>query len=476
MSLAPVKRKKTFIVRNAKAIIGVICLVLVLPVLIVARSSVVTLFSQAATYPANIVVDASQSQATLKRPWEGLSQGGESETNGTLLSLAPVTSQIKILSPRYIRIDHVFDRPYESRVQEIAASGALPFIALSYFPPDVASSDIGSVSSWPAWQEHVTKLIEHVSGRNGLNLSGVYYEVWNEPDGEGFGNFNIGTGKDYFTLYQKTVAAALSAQNVNDFKIGGPALADLRRCTDGLLFVCNKFWLDQFLNLAASSKTRLDFISWHRYSTKISDFDEDVNFINSQYTKYNTLAPAEKIITEWGSDPAPSPIHNTIFDAAHLVAASKAFLGHTDLSTKFEIRDGPNANGNGWGILTYAGEKKPAFAALELLNKMRSERVLLSGEGSYVTGFASRDSGGLSVVLVNYDSASSYTEQVPVKIINLYPGRYRLTKYEINSAYPLGHDETSTETLPKGVYATQETMLPNSIVLYDFQLTGLLNN
>lgn len=460
---------------NLKAIISIVLLLIALPILFLVGQNVVTLLTKAAPILANIEVDVLRSQAALERPWEGLSQGGETESNGALVSLAPVQKQIKSLAPRYIRLDHVLERPYEARVKEVISAGAIPFISLSYFPPDVADRDIGTVHNWAAWQKHVRNLVENVSGRNKMNVSGVYYEIWNEPDGEGFGGYSIGEDKDYFILYEKTLEAIRSAKNVNDFKVGGPALADLRRCTNiRLLFTCDEFWLDRFLGLVAKSNSRLDFISWHRYSTKMSDYNEDVNFINDLYNKHSSLPPAEKIISEWGSVPQRSPIHNTVFDAAHLVAAARTFIGHADMSTKFEIRDGPTSENQGWGILTYGGAPKPTYAALKLLNKLRTDRVLLSGEGNYVTGIASRDSAGTTVVLVNYDAASSYTEIVPVKIINLTPGTYRLTKTQISSIHPLGRDEVSEVSLEDGQFFTQTTMLPNSIVSFDLQLVGFL--
>ncbi|OGG19799.1 hypothetical protein A2721_01345 [Candidatus Gottesmanbacteria bacterium RIFCSPHIGHO2_01_FULL_47_48] len=434
---------------------------------------IVHLLSQAAPIPANIVVDVASSKGKLEHPWAALSQGGESESNGSLVSLSPVTSQIKALSPKYIRLDHVFDRPYENRVREILAAGAVPFISLSYFPADVANRDVGTVNNWSAWERHVRDLVENVSGRDHLNVSGVYYEVWNEPDGPGFGAFDIGRGKDYFELYEHTLAGVNQAINVNDFKVGGPALADLRRCNNGLLFVCQTFWLDDFFRLVASRHARLDFISWHRYSPRLSDYNEDVNFITALYTKHATLPPAEKIITEWGSTPERNPVHNSVLDAAHLVAAARTFVGFVDLATKFEVRDGPESGRGGWGILYYNGQPKPSYHALRLLNMLRSERVLLSGEGTNVTGIASRDSSGATVILINYDQRNSHIETVPVSIINLPPGRYRLTKHVLNSSSPQGKEKIDTFASFKGTYTTSEIMLPNSVVVYDLQLVGL---
>lgn len=467
------------ITKFVKSRIGILLiLILVVPLTVLAGSRVVNLFSSASVIPANIVVDAQKSQADLQRPWEGLSQGGEQEVPGQLVSLAPAATQVKALGTRFVRIDHVLEEPFNNtvraRILEIQNSGATPFIALSYFPSDVATSQIGTPTNYPRWQKKVKDLVELVSGKNNMNITGVYYEVWNEPDGENFGGFNVGRGKDYFELYKQSVAGARAAENVNDFKIGGPALADLRRCDNGLIFVCQTYWLDQFLNLVSANNTRLDFISWHRYSTKLDDYREDVNFINDLYNKYSTLPQAEKIITEWGSVPERSPIHNTVFDAAHLVAATRTFIGHVDMTTKFEIRDGPDSEDKGWGILYHNGAPKPTYAALLLLSKLRAEKLLISGEGSNVIGIASRDSSGVSVILANFDRSSTHTELVPVKISNMTPGAYRVTKTVINSKYPLGKVEVALSTFAKGNFVTSETMLPNSVVFYDFQLIRLL--
>ncbi len=465
--------------KTLKKILVVIALVLLVPLTAYASSRVVNLFSSASSTPADIIVDVQKSQANLERPWQGLSQGGEQEVPGQLVSLAPTAGKVKNLGTKYVRIDHVLEEPFNntvrSRVQEIVDSGATPFIALSYFPSDVAGSNVGTPTNYAAWRAKVKNLIEEVSGKDKMNIQNVYYEVWNEPDGENFGAFNIGRGKDYFELYKQTVDAANSAQNVNNFKIGGPALADLRRCENGLIFICQKFWLDKFLELVDLNKTRLDFISWHRYSTNIDDYKEDVNFINDLYTHYQTLPPAEKIITEWGSVPQRSPIHNTVFDAAHLVAAARTFIGHVDLATKFEVRDGPDSGDQGWGILYHGGAEKPTYHALEMLNKLRSEKLLVSGEGSNVTGIASRDSSGVTLILSNYDRSSGHAELVPIKIVNLVPGTYEVTKDVLNSNFPNGKETKTTSTFINGTFQTEEAMTPNSIVLYDLKLTELLS-
>lgn len=466
--------RHNFFIGNLKIILGLILAVLLIPVLIFAGQKTVTFLSKATEIPADIVVDVTNSQGELPRPWEGLSQGGEQEQPGTLVSLSPVSASIKALGTKYIRVDHVLEDAFypnlRNKITEITSSGAIPFISLSYFPSGVADSDVGTPTNWDLWQTKVKSLVETVSGQNGMNISGVYYEVWNEPDGPGFGNFNVGEGKDYYTLYKNTLTAILSAQNVNSFKVGGPSLADLRRCVGGGLFTCQTFWLDKFLELVSRDQLRMDFISWHRYSLRMSDYKEDVNFILDLYNKYPNLPPAQKIITEWGSDPARSPIHNTVFDAAHLVAAARTFLGYVDMTTKFEVRDGPDNPDKGWGILYHNGNKKPTYEALRLLNGLRRDRVMISGEGTFVTGIGSRDNSGVTVILSNYDRSGANTETVPIKITGLNAGRYRLTQNTINDVYPLGHQETFEVVTADGVWTSSQIMSGNSIVWYNFQL------
>ena len=468
--------KRNFFIGNLKVILGLVLAVLLIPVVLIAGQKTVIFLSKASAISANIVVDVTSSQGELPRPWEGLSQGGEQEQPGTLVSLSPVSAIVKALGIKYIRVDHVLEDAFypnlRNRIMEITSSGAIPFISLSYFPSGVADSDIGTPTNWVLWQAKVKNLVETVSGRNGMNIAGVYYEVWNEPDGPGFGNFSVGQGKDYFTLYKNTVQAVTAAQNINSFKIGGPSLADLRRCVGGGLFTCQTFWLDKFLELVSRDRLRLDFISWHRYSLRMSDYKEDVNFIMEISKKYPNLPSTQKIITEWGSDPARSPIHNTVFDAAHLVASARTFIGHVDITTKFEVRDGPDNQDKGWGILYYNGAKKPTFEAIKLLGGLRRDRLLISGEGTYVTGIGSRDNSGVTIILSNYDRSGANTESVPVKVMGLNAGKYRLTKNTINSVYPLGHEETFEIVTADGVWISNELMSTNSIVRYDFQLIG----
>jgi beta-xylosidase len=402
-------------------------------------------WQQASGQPANIVVDTEAILGPMPQPWRALAQGGEEEEP----MLSSVVSEIKQLKPKYIRIDHVFDSynlvsgsknggvtydftQLDQTVNDILATGALPFFSLSYMPPAISKDgQVASVpENWSDWSTLVKTFIEHYSGKNNRNLSNVYYEVWNEPDL--FGNwkirgcrlweFNCDPEKDYRLLYLHSILGARQAQNTNSFHLGGPA-------TTGFY----PAWTEGLFKWVETKGLRLDFISWHRYHPDSNQYRQDLEGLERLIEKHPHFLGIEKIISEWGSDPENSINHDTIYDAAHSVAVIRTLMARVDLAFNFEIKDGPDPAGRKywgrWGLLTHQNfgkEKKPRYFALDYLNQVGQERLSLAGEGTWVKGIAGKDKDSLQVLLVNYDPQASHQETVPIKFINLTPGDYLL--------------------------------------------------
>src|SRR5260221_8671778 len=190
-------------------------------------------FGQASGEPANLVIDTQAILGPLPRPWRNLAQGGEQFD----WRMTPILGQVKALHPQYIRLDHIYDfydivhgspgnitfdfSKFDAILDDVQASGAKPYIALSYMPPAISSGDIlAKPVNWSDWQLVVQKTIEHVSGTR--HTPDVYYEVWNEPDL--FGNWHYYGAKNYLTLYEYAARGAANARGVQPFKIGGPAI------------------------------------------------------------------------------------------------------------------------------------------------------------------------------------------------------------------------------------------------------------
>lgn len=431
----------------------------------------VRFFSKAKGIPANILVDPSINLGPLIPIWQVLAQGGEEK-----YPFDHIIQDITALKPKYIRIDHLYDfynvvkkengklifhwKQLDKIVNQILQTGALPFFSLSYMPPAIAQN--GDITAppvnWNDWSVVVQETIQHYSGKDQGNLTNVIYEVWNEPDL--FGKWKIGGKSDYRLLYKYAVIGATQAQNTNSFKIGGPAIT-----------APYKTWVDGFLEFIVENDLRLDFYSWHRYSLQPEKFLEDINKIDTWLFK-NAGLTLEKYLTEWGSLSENSPLHDTDFDAAHLVATVRQLLQRTDFAFIFEIKDGLSPSKEKywgrWGILTHEGagpiEKKPKYYALELLNKMTGNRINLEGEGTWVSGFAAKDSNTIKIILSNLDFAGQHFETVPLTIINLENGNYFCQESPLK-----GMGKTSTETVSSGTLKKDLLLSPNNIVVVELR-------
>lgn len=456
--------------KQSFSLISLLILLLILPFLVILVQKTIQYLSRAQGNLADIKIDTQEILGSMPRPWQALGQGGEEQ--GRMLQ--PVISQLSELSPKYIRIDHIFNRynlvsrqkdgnlafdfsDLDQTVDDILNCGALPFFSLSYIP-ETLSID-GSITSppknWPEWSLAVQKVIEHYSGKNQRNLSDIYYEVFNEPDL--FGNWKISGEPSYLTLYYHAVSGAQKAENVSRFFIGGPGVT-----------APYPNWIRGFLKHADDNNLRIDFLSWHRYSTTPLLFSEDadnVDLILSSFPKFSNLP---KIITEFGFDSENNPAHDTNLSAAHLITVIREILEKIDLAFTFEARDGYDPQGKEhwgrWGVLTYSGTKKPRFFALSLLNKMGRHRIKVRGEGTWVKVLASKELNKIRALLVNFDLQNNHNETVPITFLNLESGIYRLNQESLS-----GEILTTNEVVTQGILKKQLYLAPNEIIFLELE-------
>jgi len=449
-----------------------VLLLITLPFLGKASQTVQQLYTRATGTKANITIDIERKLGSINQSWNSYAQGGEESVN----MIAPVVSQVQELSPQYIRIDHLYDRnsivnrdgsgnltydfsTLDEMVRSILQTGATPFFALSYMPPAISEGDIiDKPRDWNEWQQVVRRTIEHYSGRNELNISDVYYEVWNEPDL--FGNWRYYGDKNYLTLYTYASIGAQNAQNTNSFKFGGPATTQLY-----------KNWITTLVKHVTNNDLRLDFISWHRYDLDPIKFNEDAADLNNWLKDFPEYADLPKVISEWGFDPEINGGYDTNFAAAHAVASARQMLDFYDINFAFEIVDGPDPANQTfwgrWGLLTHPTKesiKKPRFGAFKMLNQITGTRLYVDGEGTWTTAIASIDKDlNIRVMLVNYDRYSKNIEPVPLTLTNMENGTYELIRQRLG-------EKTSSQKImiDNNTYSTEVIMLKNSVTLFQF--------
>jgi uncharacterized integral membrane protein len=455
-------------------------------------------FSQASGDPAHIIIDTQELWGETTYPWQNLAQGGESPD----WQLGPVVDKTKALQPQYIRIDHIYDfydivqgspgnlsfdfSGLDPILTDILATGAKPYIALTYMPDTIATGDIVSKPQrWQDWQLTVQKTIEHISGTRGIN--DVYYEVWNEPDL--FGGWKYYGDKNYLTLYSYSIMGAQQAKTragVKSFKIGGPAITALYRN-----------WFHALAKHALQNNLQYDFFSWHRYDHDVDVFAQDIQQATSWKLRYPALAGDnfELHITEWGPDSENHTAYDTKYGAAHAAAAGIYMANRLDKAFVFEIQDGKDANGSQywgrWGLLThqdFGSTIKPRYNVLKLMNRLRGQRLGLSGQGSWVKAMATGQVAGtkqankpagsqlgelanqdepgvkimdpIMVLLANFDQYGQHSEAVPITFENIEPG-----DYEFTLEYLSGRTQVQPIATTAAKLGTVVSMPPNSVML-----------
>lgn len=444
-------------------------IVISLPVALYLVGRATNFFGRAFGTPANLVIDAGTSYSDTPGIWRNLAQGGEEKGR----TLAPVLDKVKALRPTYIRIDHIYDfndvvtrnsgqlnfdfSKLDDTVNDILSTGARPFLSLSYMPAALSKSgsDVDLPVNWSEWELLVQKTIEHYSGT--LNISDVYYEVWNEPDL--FGSFKLYGDKNYLDLYTHSVRGAARAAGVLPFKIGGPA-------TTGLY----KNWFDTFFKYLSENSLRLDFFSWHHYSNNIDDFEKDVKEVKTWLDSYPVIRDQnpEFIISEIGHNSKNDPGYDNNFGAIHTIATSAVLEDLLRKSFVFEIKDGPGPQKlwGRWGILTHekfgTPETKPRYNALAFLNRISGNRLNVIGQGSWVKAFGKTDGKSIKILVVNYDPGGRHFETVPVNFINLKNQSFTFRR----TNYGGGIKETPVAT-DSASWSTQELFNPNTAAILE---------
>ncbi len=448
-------------------LVSVVALIAFIPLLIAATYQSVRLISRATGTKASIVIDTSTKLESINTDFfHAFAQGGEEASD----MIAPVASEVRALSPKIIRIDHIYDHfdvvtkqngalsydfsKLDAMVNTILSLGAKPLLTLSFMPASIAKDGviINPPNDWNEWSTVVKRTVEHYSGKNEKNLTNLYYEVWNEPDLDQFGKWQLGGEKNYVTLYRYAATGASNAQNVNAFMIGGPA-------TTGLY----KNWILALVN----SGSRVDFFSWHSYLADPKRFTTDQKNLVTWLLPYPKHATKPTLITEFAFTGSKSSLYGTNYASAHAAAVIRQLIsGGPSYLFSFELVDGPNqTDGTGWGLLTHpsSGKKpKPRYYLYPFIDNIRGTRLQLSGEGTWVTGVASVRDNIYRLLLVNFDAGGSHSEQVPVAFTGLSNGSYAYKERLLT-----GRSSETTENVVKNVLTKSVYMPAQSVALIE---------
>lgn len=178
------------------------------------------------------------------------------------------------------------------RFKAILDSGAEPYFRLGDSYNNVTPP---SSSELDHWIQAAVYVIRHYRTGlwNGFNSKFRYVEIGNEPNNAQFWPSPY-TMMDFYRMYAGTAKALREA--FPDIKIGGPGWTHAV-----VLMPEEQKKLKDFLDYVQETKAPLDFMSWHIYSNKVSDYTTCARYFRNILDEWGFTA-TESHVTEWNND------------------------------------------------------------------------------------------------------------------------------------------------------------------------------
>ncbi|HHH79275.1 MAG TPA: hypothetical protein ENL13_00020, partial [Thermoplasmatales archaeon] len=291
------------------------------------------------------------------------------------------------------------------------------------------------------WAEICKHVVMHYNNgwANGYHYNITYWEIWNEPDLNGFWN---GTAEQYYQLYNVT-ATTLKKYNPS-LKIGGP-------CTSS---VYNQNYTTLFLDYVKKNNIPLDFFSWHMYSSSPYELQKAAEYIDTLLNAYG-FTGCENINTEWNINIlTPQRDKDNAKNAAFTVSTIIAWQ-NTGLNHAFRYRGTQDNNwltrliGFDLSLFTSDGKYKTSALVYLAMKHITKETPLkletlyfnISKGVAYLAGI-SKDKTNLSILVSNYNTKD---KNFRINLSNTpWNGDYKMIHYVIDEKHHLEIVENTT--------------------------------
>lgn len=349
-------------------------------------------------------------------------------------------------------IDELYDFLIDLKVR--------PFVELGFMPGALASGsktifwwrgNVTPPKDYGKWSDLIGALTRHWVERYGLaEVKRWYFEVWNEPNLDGFW---AADQKEYFKLYSATAEAVKRVDS--SLRVGGPATAGAA-------------WVPEFIRYCVESKSPVDFITTHTYGVDVGFLDEfggrgtvlsrnpdaivgDVKRVR-QEIKDSAMPSLPLHFTEWSSSYTPAdPVHDSYVSAPYILEKLKSTMPYADSMSYWTFTDifeeaAPRTTPfhGGFGLINYQDIKKPAFRAYEYLNRLASIKLRCDDASALA---ATDGKGGVQALFWDFtnpipehvnnqqffvtDIKPKAKATVRLRIADLKPGRYRISVFRV---------------------------------------------
>ena len=387
------------------------------------------------------------------------SQGGY-EAMADLNWFPKALPKLKQIGFQMIRLDHLFSdkfykvvsRDKEGRIAcdfsrldrvilKICEAGMKPLMCLSYCPDillEPGKDDASHPTNLGDWKEIVGQMVAHYAQHG---QTGLYWEVWNEPDAK---YFYAGTQKHYLELYLASADAVKKADPTA--RIGGAADANFLSGTSQIVPL-----LDY---VKANPKTPFDFMSYHWYGgcTRDGKPPYDLEWESDKAValfRSRGLQTPEIFIDEWNTsyvmDAGAGADSDTNRTAPGLAARIFNAFEHPEITKIFYFaplegyRPKRLMNGD-LGLLTVDYHKKAAYNVFDMVHRLGDNRLKtmvvgpkLPGHPTHAMATSNKAGDEITVLLWNYSDTPFLVDLSIDHLPWKDQEKIKLTKYLIDA-------------------------------------------
>jgi len=388
--------------------------------------------------PAEIAIDA-RTPGEPFVPIIDMSQGGIGEVvdPNFWASMSPMLRKIGL---GLMRIDHIWDyygivsrdakgefkydwSRFDAVMEHILATGARPFFSVSYLPEPLRKNGIayGLPSDYQAWKAICSELVRHMKSR--WKLTGLHYELWNEPDGGGFWS---GTQQQYFELYKSTCEGILSVDPTA--KMGGPATA-----LSG--------WVEAFVKFARQNNLQLDFVSWHWYNCTydVNVYASQIDAVRATLAKAGYSDKVETFFTEWNLNGNILPVNDMFYNAGNIAATLNVFHEKKTSHAFFFFPKDPKGDKElaGWfGAITWNNKPKPAYNCFDAYSRLKGRQIPVNVSDKRVSALAAVEKDTVRILVWHFDGTTPFGPKRNVRLSAELPaGTYERSSWLIDSKH-----------------------------------------
>lgn len=238
----------------------------------------------------------------------------------TVSDIAGVMAQLEVRKPNFIAANSRCDRLVVPILK-------MPlWLSSSTDPTEVAPGfyfyNAVPPANYTIWNTLMDSIVDKINNQWGLD---VYYEIWNEPDGE----YWQGTEQEYFTFFKNTLQAIKTHHPTA--KVGGPVVSDFvssfsTTFPSGYLSNAqlDATIMGQVIDSCVAWGTTLDFLSWHKFGINLYSEDNHFNYLNQKLVNSgHGIVPF--LVSEWNLSYG---LRESVLDPAYMINYTQSCAEH----------------------------------------------------------------------------------------------------------------------------------------------------